>query len=60
MSTMFVWLGKEAEDDVNIIGRVAFVLAELLCIGRVCYSFDSDSFCLVILYYYYMQLFDNN
>ena len=27
------------------IGRVASVLAELLCIGRFCRSFDPDRFC---------------
>ena len=27
------------------IGRVASVLAEILCIGRVCRSYDLDSFC---------------
>ena len=29
------------------IGRVASVLAELPCIGRVCHSYDSDCFCHV-------------
>ena len=28
----------------STIGRVASVLAELLCIGRVCRSYESDSF----------------
>ena len=29
----------------NCIGRVASILAELLCTGRVCRSYDSDRFC---------------
>ena len=52
---MFVWVGKEKmtlsllADSYRLscvgIGRVAFVLAELLCNGRVCHSYDSDRFC---------------
>ena len=52
---MLVWVGKEG-DDVIIIGQVmlakfrlfggvAFVLAKLLCIGRVCHLYDSDCVC---------------
>ena len=45
---MFVWVGKEA-DGVIVIGRVVSascdLLAELLCIGRFCRSYDSDRFC---------------
>ena len=29
------------------IGRGASVMAELLCIGRVCGSYDSDRFCQI-------------
>ena len=29
----------------SCIGRVASVQAELLCIGRVCHSYDVDCFC---------------
>ena len=29
------------------VGRVASILAELLCIGRVCRSYDSDRFCQI-------------
>ena len=40
---MFVWVGKEA-NGVIVIGRVASVLDEMLCIGRVCRSHDSGRF----------------
>ena len=54
---MFVWAGKDSDDVIVIckivsaemrqlcIGRVASVLAELLCIGRKCHSYDSDRIC---------------
>ena len=53
---MFALVRKEAGYDVIVIGRVvlascvcagrvASVLAESLCIGRVCQSYDSDRLC---------------
>ena len=55
MAAMFVWVRKEAY-DVIVIGRVVLaelhlywsscsVLAELLCTGQVCHSYELDRFC---------------
>ena len=38
-------LAESYRPTFGCIGGVASVLAELLCIGRVCHSYDSDRFC---------------
>ena len=39
--------GLEKKQDMtsSLLAESSSVLAELLCIGRVCHSYDSDCFC---------------